>query len=153
MGTTEKDWQALGRACLLALRPDLATAAYLRSRDARMLHACACLAQKKAQGQPDDHLHAYALALLVSRLLLNDTAFQFIIREQPTGGLRILACYMHVCALRSRRHRGSLIFTYMHVRCLVSKILEQCHSSATCPSLTHSWKEDFMVRQWVGGIT
>lgn len=84
MGTTEKDWQALGRACLLALRPELATAAYLRSRDARMLHACACLAQKKAQGQPDDHLHAYALALLVSRLLLNDTAFQFMIRRESS---------------------------------------------------------------------
>jgi len=106
MGTTEKDWQALGRACLLALRPDLATAAYLRSRDARMLHACACLAQKKAQGQPDDHLHAYALALLVSRLFAerhrNPAAFQFMIRresslQEGSGSLHAI-CMCMPCA-------------------------------------------------------
>ena len=65
-GSTKKVWQALGRESLLALRPDLAASAYSRASDSRMLHACACLAQRKAQGLQDAHLHAYAFALLVS---------------------------------------------------------------------------------------
>lgn len=70
MGATERDWQALGRAALLALQPDLASAAASRAQDARLLHASACLVQRKAQGLPDGHLHAYALALLVSLLFV-----------------------------------------------------------------------------------
>ena len=85
LGAASREWQALGEASLLALQPDLATAAFQRAHDPRMLYAAACLASKKAQGLPKGCLHAYCLALLVS--------FQ-----------RSSQCTAWTCSVRTLRH-------------------------------------------------